>query len=149
MFGCLAVVASVVLSARTAIGFDCRCFLAQPRVFYALSMHDLLPRRLGCNIGHRGGGPLQEPVGAGFVIWTSTALHGLRHSGASLSPEMWRAFGSLFLIERTGLLLIACGALLPFSTLANAISGGVCAATSVLAHCSLLSIQERSSLFLP
>ncbi|CAE7036904.1 CAT1 [Symbiodinium sp. CCMP2592] len=78
------------------------CFLAQPRVFYALSMHDLLPRR----------------------------FRDLDEHGTPWFATLW-----------TGLLLIACGALLPFSTLANAISGGVCVAFN-LVNCSLIVLRR-------
>ncbi|CAE7628369.1 yhdG, partial [Symbiodinium necroappetens] len=77
------------------------CFLAQPRVFYALSMHDLLPRR----------------------------FRDLDEHGTPWFATLW-----------TGLLLVACGALLPFSTLANAISGGVCVAFN-LVNCSLIVMR--------
>ncbi|CAE7253861.1 mtrA [Symbiodinium natans] len=79
------------------------CFLAQPRVFYALSKHDLLPRRFS----------------------------ELDEHGAPWFATLW-----------TGLLLITCGALLPFSTLANAISGGVCVAFN-LVNCSLIVLRRR------
>ncbi|CAJ1335959.1 unnamed protein product [Effrenium voratum] len=61
------------------------CFLAQPRVFFALARDGLLPCRFA-ELNEAG-----EP-------WFATLM--------------------------TGVLVVACGALLPFSTLANAISGG-------------------------
>ncbi|CAE8732576.1 unnamed protein product [Polarella glacialis] len=79
------------------------CFLAQPRVFYALAKDGLLPAR--------------------FLE--------VDHTGA---PR--------FATQATGLLLMICGALLPFDALANMISGGVCVAFNLVNCCVIVLRQE-------
>jgi len=81
------------------------CFLAQPRVFYALAKDGLMPRAL-----------------------LDLDSHG--------NPR--------FAIYATGILLILCGALLPFDVLANAISGGVLVAFN-LVNCSLVVLRHRDA----
>eukprot|EP00434_Breviolum_minutum_P034960 symbB.v1.2.030943.t1/scaffold3458.1/size56325/3 len=80
------------------------CFLAQPRVFYALARDGLLPKKFADLDAHG------EP-------WFATLM--------------------------TGLLLTACGALLPFDILVNAISGGVCVNFN-LVNCSLLMLRGEN-----
>ncbi|CAJ1452184.1 unnamed protein product [Effrenium voratum] len=75
------------------------CFLAQPRVFFALARDGLLPCRFA-ELNEAG-----EP-------WFATLM--------------------------TGVLVVACGALLPFSTLANAISGGVCVNFNLVNCCMVV-----------
>mmetsp|Transcript_70144 Transcript_70144/g.195139 ORF Transcript_70144/g.195139 Transcript_70144/m.195139 type:complete len:540 (+) Transcript_70144:48-1667(+) len=81
------------------------CFMAQPRVFYALAKDGLLPKRF------------LEVDAQGNLRFASLA---------------------------TGVLLIACGAVLPFDTLANAISGGVLVVFT-LANCCVIMLRSKSA----
>jgi len=81
------------------------CFLAQPRVFYALAKDGLLPKS--------------------FLAVDSRG---------NLS----------FATYATGLLLILLGALLPFDLLANAISGGVLVAFT-LVNCCVIVLRKNGS----
>merc|ERR1711972_164002 len=81
------------------------CFMAQPRVFYAVAKDGLMPRRF-LSVDERG-----NPRCATIV---------------------------------TGILLIACGALLPFDALANAISGGVLVAFT-LVNCCVITLRVQPS----
>lgn len=82
------------------------CFLAQPRVFYALAKDGLMP----------------------------SAFLDLDGSG---NPR--------FSVYATGVLLILCGALLPFDLLANAISGGVLVAFNLVNCCTILLRHRDAS----
>eukprot|EP00913_Durusdinium_trenchii_P030948 g28986.t1 len=75
------------------------CFLAQPRVFYALARDGLLPQKFA---------ELND------------------------ANEPW--FATLM----TGFLVIICGTFLPFDTLANAISGGVCVNFNLVNCCVVM-----------
>lgn len=81
------------------------CFLAQPRIFYALAKDGLMPASLR-SVDESG-----RPLRATYV---------------------------------TGVILILCGALLPFDLLANAISGGVLVAFD-LVNCCLLILRHKDA----